>query len=264
MRNKIFISIFIVISTIAAYFLYSYYITRNTPTNYYIKKTSSKSQSYLIEIDYSILDSISNNVSFNITGKENTLLIDRLYDSNTHFIQSKFNPFVSDSVISKIASIVVFNSLLRPYGMPDSSINGCALNFIKIYSNIYSVISSPYLCCSDFTLLTAKQFQRNNYNNTIVNLNFHALNLIRIGKDRTIYVDATSGIIYDKYINNTKLSIFYYLPIYGTFNNKFHRSSIIDLRGFVAFLLFDPKNLEKHFLYEETLASFEKQYFKIE
>lgn len=264
MRNKILISIFIVVSTISVYFIYSFYIKRNTPTNYYINKISSKSKSYLLEIDYGILDSISNNVSYNITGKENTLLIDRLYDSNTHLIQSKFNPFVSDSVISKIASIVIFNSLLRPYGIPDSSVNGCASNFIKKYSNIYSVISSPYLCCSDFTLLTAKQFQRNNYNNTIVNLNFHTLNLIRLGQDRIIYVDPTSGIIYDKYINNSKLSVFYYLPIYGTFNNKFHRSSIIDLRGFVAFLLFNPKNLEKHFLNEETLASFEKQYYKIE
>ncbi len=152
---------------------------------------------------------------------------------------------------------------MKPYGISDSIINGCALIYIKKYYNVYSILNSPYFC-SDFTLLSAKIFDRYHFNNSIINLNFHTLNLIRLSSTRSLYIDPTAGIIFDMCLGNRKQSKFYYLPLYGIYDNKYHRNSILPLRDLITFILFDFKNFNKHFISEQLYVTFEKQnYLKI-
>jgi hypothetical protein len=191
--------------------------------------------------------------------------LNHLFDRNIDIIYKNLEPTISDTFIKKVSSILIFNSVLKPYGISDSSINGCASIYIKKYDNVYSILNSPYFCCSDFTILSAKIFDRYHFNNSIINLNFHTLNLIRLSSTRSLYIDPTAGIIFDMRLGNRIQSKFYYLPLYGIYENKYHRNSILTLRDLITFILFDFKNFNKHFISEQLYDTFEKQnYLKIE
>lgn len=244
-------------------YVYSDLKNRNTVTNFFIKQTVSKSKNSELIVSYKVLDSLSNIISAYNLNTNDTNKLNQFFDRSIHNIYNNIEPTISDTLIKKVSSILIFNSLLKPFGIPDSSVNGCASIYIKKYDNVYSILSSPYFCCSDFTLLSAKIFDRYHFSNSIINLNFHALNLIHLGSNRSLYIDPTSGIIFDMYLGNRKQSKFYYLPLYGIYDNKFHRNSILPLRNLVTFILFDSKNFDKHFISEQSYNTFEKQnYFK--
>lgn len=234
-------------------------------TNFFIKQTVSKTKNSQLEVSYKILDSLANNNSVYNLNTIDSNELNKLFDRNIDIIYNNIEPAISVSSIKiVVSSILIFNSLLKPFGIPDSSVNGCATIYIKKYYNVYLILSSPYFCCSDFTLLSAKIFDRYHFRNSIINLNLHALNLIRLSSTRLLYIDPTSGIIFDMDLGNSGESKFYYLPLYGIYDNKFHRNSILPLSNLVTFILFDSKNFDKHFISEQNYNTFEKQnYFKI-
>lgn len=87
----------------------------------------------------------------------------------------------------------------------------------------------------------------------------------RLSSTRSLYIDPTAGIIFDIRFGNRKQSKFYYLPLYGIYDNKFHRNSILPLRNLVTFILFDVENFDKHFISEQSYNTFEKlNYLNIE
>lgn len=234
-------------------------MNRSTVTSFYIQRINAKTKNSYLEISYKKLDSLANVLSsYNLNTNDSNKL-NQFFDNQIDIIYNNIEPSNSDTLIKKVSSILIFNSLLKPFGIVDSSLNGCASIFIKKYYNVYSILSSPYFCCSDFTLLSAKFFDRYHFSNSIINLNFHTLNLIRLSSTRSLYIDPSAGIIFDKYSVNRNQSKFYYLPLYGIYDNKFQRNSIIPLRDLVTFILYDSKNFDKHFISEQSYNTFEKQ-----
>lgn len=265
MKTKFFLIFGLCLTVFISLYVYWDLKNRNTVTNFFIKQTVSKTKNSQLEVSYKILDSVANILSaYNLNTNDSNKL-NQLFDRNINIIYGKIEPSISDTLIKKVSSILIFNSLLKPFGIIDSSVNGCASIYIKKYDNVYSILNSPYFCCSDFTLLSAKIFDRYHFSNSIINLNFHTLNLIRLSSTRSLYIDPTAGIIFDMRFGNRKQSKFYYLPLYGIYDNKFHRNSILPLRNLVTFILFDVENFDKHFISEQSYNTFEKQnYLNIE